>query len=202
MTIKTVLVPGAPWPEVGEWPPARVTPPPKVTSTVVRIVPRPAPEPADPKIMERVVATATRCIGYQYQHHHVPDWDPPESWPWKECCGERHAKGIDCSNFSGWNYNWALGIHLNTDVHKQAALTMAATLFSEPYLSTSAKHQGLILHSVYHRPNGWDYITPGQRVPNGESSMWGDYHARELALLLLREARGEHYLTFFDTSAT
>ena len=27
--------------------------------------------------------------------------------------------------------------------------------------------------------------------------MWGDYHARELALLLLREARGEKYLTFF-----
>ena len=27
--------------------------------------------------------------------------------------------------------------------------------------------------------------------------MWGDYHARELALLLLREARGEAYLTFF-----
>lgn len=31
--------------------------------------------------------------------------------------------------------------------------------------------------------------------------MWGDYHARELALLLLREARGENYLTFFDASA-
>ena len=28
--------------------------------------------------------------------------------------------------------------------------------------------------------------------------MWGDYHARELALLLLRETRGERYLTFFD----
>ena len=27
--------------------------------------------------------------------------------------------------------------------------------------------------------------------------MWGDYHARELALLLLREARGEAYLKFF-----
>jgi hypothetical protein len=27
--------------------------------------------------------------------------------------------------------------------------------------------------------------------------MWGDYHARELGLLLLREARGEPYLTFF-----
>ena len=74
---------------------------------------------------------------------------------------------------------------------------MADTLFSEPYLSTSAKHQGLILHSVYHRPNGWDHIAPGQKVPNGESSMWGDYHALELALLLQREAGGEPYLTFF-----
>jgi hypothetical protein len=27
--------------------------------------------------------------------------------------------------------------------------------------------------------------------------MWGDYHARELALLLLREVRGEPYLAFF-----
>ncbi len=82
--------------------------------------------------------------------------------------------------------------------YRQAGLTIARTLFSEPYLSTSAKHQGLLLHSVYHRPNGWDYIAPGQQVPNGESSMWGDYHARELALLLLREAKGEAYLTFHD----
>ncbi len=81
--------------------------------------------------------------------------------------------------------------------YRQAGLTIAKTLFSEPYQSTSARHQGLILHSVYHRPNGWDYIAPGQKVPNGESSMWGDYHARELALLILREARGEVYPTFF-----
>ena len=82
--------------------------------------------------------------------------------------------------------------------YRQAALTIADTLFSDAYLSTSPKHQGLLLHSVYHRPNGWDHVAPGQQVPNGESSMWGDYHARELALLLLREARGEAYLTFFD----
>jgi unsaturated chondroitin disaccharide hydrolase len=81
--------------------------------------------------------------------------------------------------------------------YKQAGLTIAKTLFSEPYLSTDPKHQGLLLHSVYHRPNGWDYIAPGQNVPNGESSMWGDYHLRELALLILREARGEVYPTFF-----
>jgi hypothetical protein len=82
--------------------------------------------------------------------------------------------------------------------YRQAGLTIARTLFGEPYLSTNPRHQGLILHSVYHRPNGWDYIAPGQKVPNGESSMWGDYHARELALLILREARREPYLTFFS----
>ncbi len=82
--------------------------------------------------------------------------------------------------------------------YRQAGLTVARTLFSEPYLSTNPKHQGLILHSVYHRPNHWDYMAPGQEVPNGESSMWGDYHARELAVLLWREARGEAYPTFFD----
>jgi len=81
--------------------------------------------------------------------------------------------------------------------YRQAGLTIANTLFDEPYLSTDAKHQGLLLHSLYHRPNGWDHIAPGQKVPNGESSMWGDYHARELALLLLRQARGEKHLTFF-----
>ncbi len=79
-----------------------------------------------------------------------------------------------------------------------AALTLAHTLFSEPYLATEPDHEGLILHSVYHRPRGWDRVAPGQRVPNGEGSMWGDYHARELALLLWREARGETYPTFFD----
>jgi len=95
------------------------------------------------------------------------------------------------------NHLIAASDKLNGQRHRQAGLTIARTLFSEPYLSTNPKHQGLILHSVYHRPNGWDYIAPGQKVPNGESSMWGDYHARELALLILRENRGEHYLTFF-----
>ncbi len=95
------------------------------------------------------------------------------------------------------NYLGANGDKKSSSRYRQAGLTIARTLFSEPYLSTDPKHQGLLLHSVYHRPNGWDYIAPGQKVPNGESSMWGDYHLRELALLILREARGEHYLTFF-----
>jgi len=82
--------------------------------------------------------------------------------------------------------------------YRQAALTIASTLFDEPYLSQDPAHQGLILHSIYHRPNGWDYVPPGRRIPCGEASMWGDYHARELALLLLREIRGEPYLAFFN----
>lgn len=83
--------------------------------------------------------------------------------------------------------------------YRQAGLTVANTLFDDPYLSAAPRHQGLLLHSVYHRPGGWDRILPGQKVPNGESSMWGDYHARELAVLLLREARGDKYPTFFES---
>jgi unsaturated chondroitin disaccharide hydrolase len=82
--------------------------------------------------------------------------------------------------------------------YRQAALTISNTLFDEPYLSTDPRHQGLILHSVYHRPKGWDYIPPGRKIPCGESSMWGDYHARELALMLLRGAKSELAPAFFN----
>jgi unsaturated chondroitin disaccharide hydrolase len=82
------------------------------------------------------------------------------------------------------------------ETFRQAGLTIAKTLFSAPYLSENKKHQGLILHSVYHRPNGWDQIHRGQSVPNGESSMWGDYHARELGLLIWREAQAQKYFFF------
>jgi hypothetical protein len=96
------------------------------------------------------------------------------------------------------NYLRTKGEAAAGDRYRQAALTVAKTLFAAPYLSTDEGHQGLLLHSVSHRPNGWDYVPPGARVPLGESSMWGDYHARELALLIQREAKGEPYPTFFD----
>jgi unsaturated chondroitin disaccharide hydrolase len=79
-----------------------------------------------------------------------------------------------------------------------AGLATTATLLTDAYLSTDPSHQGLLLHSVYHRPNGWDYIPPGRKVPCGESSMWGDYHLLELALLLGRMSEGLTYLTFFS----
>jgi hypothetical protein len=79
----------------------------------------------------------------------------------------------------------------------EAGLTVLKTLLAEPYLSADPQHEGLILHSVYHRPNGWDYIPPGRKVPSGEASMWGDYHAREAALYVQRLAEGSPYHTFF-----
>lgn len=90
-----------------------------------------------------------------------------------------------------------LGRYLKQGSYRQAGLTILKTLLEEPYLSTDKKHQGLLLHSVYHRPNGWDHVAKGQKVPNGESSMWGDYHLREVALMVLKETRREPYLTFF-----
>lgn len=83
----------------------------------------------------------------------------------------------------------------------QVGIQLAQKLFSEPYLSTSSDHQGMILHSIYHQPNGWDYAPDPALAPHGESSMWGDYHARELALLLQRIVRGEKYYSFFNCIA-
>jgi len=79
----------------------------------------------------------------------------------------------------------------------QAGLSVSRTLFAAPYLATAKAHQGLLLHSVYHRPNGWDHVPAGRKVPCGESSLWGDYHALELAVLIQRLAKGS-YLTFFE----
>lgn len=87
------------------------------------------------------------------------------------------------------------------DRYWQAGLTVLDTLLDEPYLSTNASHQGLILHSIYHRPNGWDHTPQGSKIPNGESSMWGDYHAREVCLYLQRVLQQEKYYTFFNCVA-
>jgi hypothetical protein len=83
--------------------------------------------------------------------------------------------------------------------YEQSGLRVLATLFDDsgPYLATNPNHQGLLLHSVYHWPNAWDHVPSGARVPRGESSQWGDYHAREAALYVKRLAGGGPYLTFF-----
>ena len=91
-----------------------------------------------------------------------------------------------------------LGRYLNNDRYTQAGLTVARSLFADPYLSTDPRHQGILLHSVYHRPNGWDTIPPGRKIPCGEACMWGDYHALELGLYLQRVIENKPYLTFWS----
>ncbi len=80
----------------------------------------------------------------------------------------------------------------------QAGLTVLNSLLEEPYLSTNENHQGLLLHSIYHQPNGWDYVPEGSKIANGESSMWGDYHFREVALYVQKLINQEPYYAFYN----
>lgn len=93
-----------------------------------------------------------------------------------------------------------LGRHLGKrgGRYTAAGLGVARVLLDDAYLSTSPKHEGLLLHSIYHRPNGWDYTPSGRKVPCGESSMWGDYHLLELGVYLKRLIDGGPYLKFWD----
>lgn len=83
-----------------------------------------------------------------------------------------------------------------SQTYRQAGIQVLATLLSEPYLSEDPHHQGLLLHSVYHRPRGWDQANDNG-VPHGESTMWGDYHLLEAALLAKRMLENASYYTFW-----
>lgn len=89
------------------------------------------------------------------------------------------------------------GDHAAADRYEAAGLVTAETLLSDAYLALDSEHQGLLLHSIYHQPNGWDYVPEGQTVACGESSMWGDYHLMELAVYLQRLAQSGPYYTFW-----
>lgn len=80
--------------------------------------------------------------------------------------------------------------------YTQAGLTVLKTLLGSDYLAEDKNHQGILRHSVYHYPNNWDHIPKGAKVPQGESSLWGDYHMTELCLTA-QGLLGEHY-TFFE----
>jgi len=76
-------------------------------------------------LRERVIAVGLRYVGYTYQHHHVPDWDPPADWPRDAEQKTAPAKGLDCSNFTAFVYNQALGIKPTGDVRDQSEITTA-----------------------------------------------------------------------------
>ena len=96
------------------------------------------------------------------------------------------------------HYLMSKGEKREGDFYFQAGLTVISRLLGYPYLSEDLQHQGILLHSVYHRPNGWDHIPTGHKIPCNESSMWGDYHIRETALYLSRLIANGQYYSFFS----
>lgn len=131
------------------------------------------------------------------QLHRLGEWRERESDPYNEW------EPIDSTAAAiGAQGLLRLGRYLGMDTEEgskywQAGLTSMRSLLASPYLSEDSAHQGLLLHSIYHEPNGWDNVPAGQKIACGESSQWGDYHIREAALLLQREIRNDSYYTFF-----
>jgi len=129
----------------------------------------------------------------------MPDWREVDSDPFNQ-----HEPVDSSAAAIGAQGLLRLGNYLqkigDTDHEKywSAGLTVTKSLLTEPYLSVEKNHQGLILHSIYHQPNGWDHVPEGSNIPYGESCMWGDYHARELALYLQRIIKNETYFTYFN----
>ncbi len=74
---------------------------------------------------ERILALGLRYRGISYQHHHLPDWEPPTGWPWKDVGHGSNAKGIDCSNFTTFVYDVGLGIRFTSAVVEQSEATEA-----------------------------------------------------------------------------
>jgi unsaturated chondroitin disaccharide hydrolase len=122
------------------------------------------------------------------------DWEPVDS----------SAAAIACQGLLRFG-SWLLGAASAEDRalgerYRTAGLAVLGRLLEEPYLSTRDDHQGLLLHSVYHRPNGWDHVPAGRKVPCGESSMWGDYHLREAGLHAQRALDGGTPLMFWTAA--
>lgn len=88
--------------------------------------------------------------------------------------------------------------HELSDKYFSAGVNVLKTLLQKPYLASGENHHGILLNSVYHWPNGWDYVPSMDEVPNGESSMWGDYHLAEACLLVHSILKGTYY-TFFNS---
>ena len=96
----------------------------------------------------------------------------------------RSTQGTPGSLSSPGNHETSGAKETPNNPYLAAGLRTALTLMEEPYLSMDPSHEGLLLHALYHRPNGWDYVPRGAKVPHGESCMWGDYHLLELALYM------------------
>jgi hypothetical protein len=71
-------------------------------------------------------------MAINYQHHYSPFWYGPQSWvdgkptvqvDYLTSPELRQTQGIDCTNFTSWNYNDAFGFWINSDTADQAKET-------------------------------------------------------------------------------
>ena len=141
----------------------------------------------------------------------IPYWDTgapglPRLGPWRERPADpfnafepvdSSAAAIACQGLVRYGSWLQKSGARGGERYVNAGLGVLSRLLQEPYLSVEEKHQGLLLHSVYHRPNGWDSVPAGRSIPCGESSMWGDYHLREAALHAQRFLEGGRPLVFW-----
>jgi hypothetical protein len=100
-------------------------------------------------------APGLACMGDYLQHPADPfnDHEPVDS----------SAAAIACQGLM--RYGRYLMQHSSSEsarhdgpAYFQSGFTILRSLLQAPYLNTDPAHQGLLLHAVYHRPNGWDHI--------------------------------------------
>ncbi|MDQ6707648.1 MAG: glycoside hydrolase family 88 protein [Acidobacteriota bacterium] len=145
------------------------------------------------------IDSATAADGVPYWDTGAPDLEKLGDWRNRPAEPRNAFEPVDSSAAAiAAQGLLRLGHRMQDRKYWGAGLTICRTLFAEPYLSADPKHQGLILHAIYHRPNGWDAAPLTGLAPHGEACMWGDYHARELALYLLRVIDNKPYLTFWS----
>jgi hypothetical protein len=91
------------------------------------------PFPAPTNVLEqplswqqlRLAASANVMRGlYPYAHHHMQVWDPPNASPWTNV-NVTPGPGIDCSDFTHWNYSYGLGVQFTTAVAAQGEICYA-----------------------------------------------------------------------------
>jgi hypothetical protein len=99
---------------VDPWGPNRVTnAPPNLPSTDVSKF-----------LQERLLAAYQSEIGIDYQHHYTANWLPTQGsiWNLTSTVGYQ-SEGIDCTNFTSYCYDDALGITMNSDTGQQALIS-------------------------------------------------------------------------------
>lgn len=113
---------------------------------------------------QRLVNVAMASLGVNYQHHHTPLWYSPQSWStpttpppqvrYLTSPELRQTQGVDCSNFSSWNYNLAFGFWLNSEVGTQATLKDVEVDWLTGTSRTLKAQKVLGAEQIYRGPDG------------------------------------------------